>query len=306
MPLNWHNQGADAGLYSNSDIHAVRILAMEPTTDRHRGPDAGRRFYNHAQERLRILGEIPVHKFDADGGQPEDPDGNPDTSFLAKIPADTAFTFQTIDADGMVLNMSQTWHQLRPGEVRTDCGGCHAHSQKPTLFAETVAGGEGYEVWDLVNGTPLVTSAAKDESKRRWDKKQEAGLRTAKEEVVNVEYYRDIRPILDRSCVACHTKEKEEPAGNLVLDADDEEVQYRHLGKFPGTYFRLALDEGAAFGHKPPTYDSWGYPQASRTIRKFQARRSLLVWKIYGARLDGFSNDDHPSESKPGAQDLVL
>src|SRR5690606_8171966 len=34
MPLNWHNQGGDAGLYSNDDIHAVRILAMEPTTDR--------------------------------------------------------------------------------------------------------------------------------------------------------------------------------------------------------------------------------------------------------------------------------
>ena len=26
-----------------------------------------------------------------------DPDGNPDTSFLAKIPADVAFTFQTLD-----------------------------------------------------------------------------------------------------------------------------------------------------------------------------------------------------------------
>ena len=32
--LNWDNQGADAGLYTNDDIHAIRILAMEPTTDR--------------------------------------------------------------------------------------------------------------------------------------------------------------------------------------------------------------------------------------------------------------------------------
>ncbi len=30
--LNWFNQGSDAGVYSNDDIHAVRILAMEPTT----------------------------------------------------------------------------------------------------------------------------------------------------------------------------------------------------------------------------------------------------------------------------------
>src|SRR5262249_16646357 len=63
MPLNWHNQGADAGLYTNEAIHAVRILAMEPTTDRKQGPRAGRRFVSHAGERLRILGEIPVRKF---------------------------------------------------------------------------------------------------------------------------------------------------------------------------------------------------------------------------------------------------
>ena len=50
-----------------------------------------------------------------------------------------AFTFQTLDRDGMVLNMAQTWHQLRPGEVSNDCGGCHAHSQKPTPFEQTAA-----------------------------------------------------------------------------------------------------------------------------------------------------------------------
>src|SRR5256885_17055951 len=33
--------------------------------------------------------------------QPLDPDGNPDTSFLARVPADDAFTFQTLDRDGM-------------------------------------------------------------------------------------------------------------------------------------------------------------------------------------------------------------
>ena len=71
--------------------------------------------------------------------QPLDPDGNPDTSFLAKIPADVAWTFQTLDKHGMVLNMAQTWHQVRPGEVRNDCGGCHAHSQKPTDFKQTAA-----------------------------------------------------------------------------------------------------------------------------------------------------------------------
>ena len=122
---------------------------MEPTTFQHL------RFWNHANERLRILGEIPVRKFDGAGdGQPLDPDGNPDTSFLAKIPADTAFTFQTLDRQGMVLNMAQTWHQVRPGEIRNDCGGCHAHSQKPTLFEDTAAARASYKVFDLTKHGP--------------------------------------------------------------------------------------------------------------------------------------------------------
>ncbi len=309
MPLNFHNQGGDVGLYDNSEIHALRILAMEPTTDGHPG---GRRFYSHASERLRILGEIPVRKYDGrspsgatDNGQPLDPDGNPDTSFLAKIPADTAFTFQTIDRQGLMLNASQTWHQLRPGEMRVDCGGCHAHSQAPTSFESTLAAREDYKVWDLVNTTPLVTDRSADESHTQWDADGQAGLRRHDAEVYNVEYHRDIRPIFARSCVACHTRNAERPAGNLVLDADDEQIQYEHQGQFPGTYFRLAVDEKARFGHKPVGYDSWGYPNASRYIRKLQARRSLLVWKIFGKRLDGFHNDDHPSESRPGSGDLT-
>ena len=124
---------------------------MEPTTDRNRGgaEPAGCSTATPS-ERLRILGEIPVRKFDADEHSSRlDPDGNPDTSFLAKIPADTAFTFQTLDKDGMVLNMAQTWHQLRPGEIRNDCGGCHAHSQKPTPFEKTAAAKPDYKVFDL-------------------------------------------------------------------------------------------------------------------------------------------------------------
>src|SRR5205085_5190179 len=139
-------------------------------------------FHSHARERLRILGEIPVRHFgepgaSAPGGQPLDPDGNPDTSFLAKIPSDTAFTFQTLDRNGMVLNMAQTWHQLRPGEVRHDCGGCHAHSQQPTKFEETLASKPEYKVFDLTEKTPLLTTHDHDQSGQRWDTEQQTGLR---------------------------------------------------------------------------------------------------------------------------------
>jgi hypothetical protein len=292
-PYNWGGQGADAGLYENSDIHAVRILAMEPATQAVAG-----RFYNHAWERLRILGEIPVRKFgkgepgaSATGGQPTDPDGNPDTSFLAKIPADVAWTFQTLDRDGMVLNMAQTWHQVRPGEVRNNCGGCHAHSQQPTDFNLTLAARPDYALFDLTKHTPLVTSKAKDESKQKWDTADATGLKFEKG-VKDVEYHRDIKPILARSCVACHSAKSEKPAGGLVLD-DDKLVEgprwdLGNAGQLPATYNTLAAH----------------YIGSGKYVRGFQSRRSPLIWKVFGKRLDGFPAE--PAKGKEGIHKQIL
>ncbi len=284
---NWGSQGADAGKYDDSDIWAVRIVALEPNTHRSYGPENGRHFHNAANERHRILGEIPLRKTD-DQGQPIlDPEGNPDTSFLAKIPADTPFTFQTLDRNGMVLNMAQTWHQVRPGEVRTNCGGCHAHSQQPLDFAVTAASQPDYSVYDLSKVTPLISR----------DGDGNPAVNVVSEPVVDVEFYRDIRPILSRSCIAsCHTQGNPQPDGNLVFD------DYATYDGFPGDYKRLADDQDADFGYKPViTFGPvWRQTNASRYVRRFQSRRSLLMWKIFGERLDGWSNADHPTESVPG------
>ena len=132
---------------------------MEPSTHRsygpHGGPSGGQLFFSHAMERLRILGEIPLRKFDGGGNPILDAEGHPDTSFLLKVPANTPFTFQTLDRNGMVLNMAQTWHQLRPGEIRNNCGGCHAHSQKPTLFKDTAAAKPDWAAVLALSGTHL-------------------------------------------------------------------------------------------------------------------------------------------------------
>jgi len=288
---NWSTQGSDAGKYNNSDIWAVRLISMEPGTHRSYGPNGGpsgeQLFDSHAGERLRILGEIPLRKFNG-GGQPIlDPEGNPDTSFLARVVADTPFTFQTLDRNGLVLNMAQTWHQVRPGEARFDCGGCHAHSQQPLAFEDTYADRPDYPVADLTQVTPLLTH----------DAGGQPSLRTVNSPAVNVEFYADIRPLLVRSCVPCHTKNNPTPPGSLVLD------DYNSLNGFPGDYARLAADQNAQFGYKPLVNvggPRWRQSNASRYVRMFQSRRSLLMWKIFGQRLDGWSNADHPTESVPG------
>ncbi len=285
---NWTGQGADAGKYSDSDIWAVRIVGLEPNTHRSYGPNNGRHFDNHANERHRILGEIPLRKSDAQGAPILDPEGNPDTSFLVKIPADTPFTFQTLDRNGMVLNMAMTWHQVRPGEVRADCGGCHAHSQQPLDFALTEAAQTNYAVRDLSRQTPLITA----------DAAGQPSLLVVPQAKVDVEFYRDIRPLLTRSCIGCHTAADPNPPGALVLD---DTALYSGL---PGDYKRLADDRDADWGYPPVvtvgTDPRWRQTNASRYVRKFQSRRSLLTWKIFGQRLDGWSNADHPTETVPG------
>jgi hypothetical protein len=119
--------------------------------------------------------------------------------------------------------------------------------------------------------------------------------------VKNVEFYRDIKPILDRSCTACHTEKWDKPAGNLVLDDDQlvgGSVPYRGSAEVSGTYNRLVMDTQATHGHKP-LISSWR-GQPTRYIRPFQSRRSLLIWKVHGRRTDGWSNDDFPTETIPG------
>ena len=282
---NWGSQGADAGKYTNSDIYAVRILSMEPTSHLSYGPAPGRSYTNHANERLRILGEIPLRKYDGQGNPILDSDNNPDTSFQAKIPADVPFTFQTIDKDGLALNISQTWHQVRPGEVRNNCGGCHAHSQVGMDFSTTEAAQPGYQIPDLTLATPLLSKDLNS---------GDTTVTTQNVGAVDVEYYQDIKPILQRSCVQCHSINGPAEAG-LVLD--DEAV----VNGYENTYNRLARDSDANYGIPPVISNGkWRQTNASRYIRRFQSRRSLLAWKIFGRRLDGWTNADHPTESVPG------
>ena len=264
LGTNWNLQGSDVGKYTNSEIASVRIVMEEPTSE------GKRKWFNHVNERLRILGEIPLLKSHADGSTVRDQEGNPDTSFWAKVPANTPFTFQMLDREGRLLTMAQTWHQVRPGEIRTNCGGCHAHSQTPLAFEGTAAA--------HTSPVDLTTTPVKD-----------------------VEFVRDIRPILRRSCVSCHRGsgapaglafDDETPVAGAVFDSPEVVT--------PGDYARLARDSSARWGIKPVQKYGWIPPNGSRYVRILQSRRSLLVWKLFGARLDGWTNEQWPTETTPG------
>ena len=120
-----------------------------------------------------------------------------------------------------------------------------------------------------------------------------------------VEYWNHVRPILQSKCIACHTSVPQAPYSFedvMELDLDRDFDTVIEGGRFwPGTFFRLTQDERAVYGLPPmSSYGSWFLPQATRYVRAFQSRQSLLAWKVWGERLDGRTNADRPTEAVPG------
>jgi hypothetical protein len=296
---NWTIQGAEAGVFTDDDIYAVRIIATPPkpftaTIDKQTGtfapctPDGTddwskvcrhledprlehvvARYGSYHGERWEILGEFPVKKPDVTDGH-----GEPDTSWQAKIPADMPTFIQTIDKNGMTLVSELTWRALKSGEKRTDCGGCHAHSTEPLDFNTTEAG----------KNKPIVGVAGVNSSDARvkdgiWDLTLNSipllnatGVTFEPGYSYGVEFNRDIVPILNNRCVSCH--------------------------KAGGTGSKFILDgSGGRDAWSVISEDgSYAAPQRSRYIRTPQARQSLFVWAAWDERLDGRSNSTRSND----------
>jgi hypothetical protein len=164
--------------------------------------------------------------------------------------------------------------------VRTNCGGCHPHSQPPTLFEKTQAARADYKIWDLVTNPPLFTTRANDRTGKKWDKDDRTGV-VFTTGVKDVEFQRDIKPMLQRSCVACHSVRHDKPAGRLALD-DDRPISKRGLVPWAEN---VQIPPGLPRNYARLVQYAWA----------FQARRSPLIWMVHGQRLDGFRNEDIPS-----------
>jgi len=285
---NWTVQGADAGVYNNSDIYGVRIIAVPPkpyTRPIDKYLDSARwnavsrylhdnrleqvvaRFGSAHGERWEILGEFPVKKSSVTDGQ-----GNPDTSWLAKIPADMPTFIQTIDDKGMTLTSELAWRALKAGEKRADCGGCHAHSVEPLDF-DTTEAGQGKPIVGIagVNSTdPEVKDGVWDLTLNKIPLLNDTGVTFVSGYSYGVEFNRDVVPILNSRCVSCH--QAGQSGAKLILNND------------PWSKIMQAGDYSA------------NEIQVSRYIRMPQARQSLLVWATWGERLDGRTNSERSDD----------
>ena len=276
----FNSQGTDTIRYTADDLCGVRILAAAPN----RGNRAYTEIANLAGERLSILGEFPVRKRDVQGNPLLDPSGDPDTSFLVRFPANTAYFMQAIDCHGRSLNTDQTWQQLRPGESKT-CGGCHVHSKAPrNHFAATAAAAAGFQPWRLGEGqVPLLAG----ESAQQVQIRQVAGYG------LQIDLQRDIMPIFQSRCVSCHGGTN--PQAGLALDRPGTHGP----GSQPAsTWWCLVRDYTQQCVPESLRHTSSSgstalrRPQVSRHLRAFNALGSLLYWKAANQRTDNVLDSD--------------
>ncbi len=257
--------GQDTIRFPNSRIHAAQVVADMSHVFGNNSwyqPLAGRyRSHNNGTQVWGILGEIPLRKFAPNGSPILDAQGNPDTSYEVRIPADVPFHNRVIDVDGITLTSETTWHSARPGERKNNCGGCHAHSinTQPLDFGTTAAGQAGYTVTDFALQTPVVSR----------DPQNQPSVLIKPGRAWVVEYWQDVQPILTARCVGCHNS----PA-SLDLRANAS----------PPPWDSLAFTNTSGY---PILY---GAHQPTKYVRKNAASQSLLVWKAYGSRLDGRSD----------------
>lgn len=130
---------------------------------------------NCAWDLKMVLGIVPVEE---------------DGSVLFECPADLPVYFQLLDENGMMIQSMRSWSTLMPGEVFS-CVGCHENKN-----SVPVGGGE-------------VTLALKKGVQRLqkdiWMTTEEYDDYDPYSDYSGFSYSNEIQPILDKSCIVCHT-----------------------------------------------------------------------------------------------------
>lgn len=296
-------QGTDTIKYTDNDLCGIRILGILPNRSRNSYNESISTYSEIANitgERVSILGEFAVRNKASNGQEIIDKSGNPDTSFLVRMPANVPHMLQGIDCEGRTLNTDQTWQALRPGEMKT-CGGCHVHSRESRLeFSETFAATTEYKIHHLGEGqVPLLTGKSNGVIESR----------TVPGYGMRIDYTRDIAPIFKRRCISCHGGTN--PKGGLSLDRPGIDAPKK--GTPASTWWCLVRDRSQKClseknrfetRQKPWANYTFARPQITKYIRAFNSRGSLLYWKAAGKRTDNLTDDSYTDTSPKNKRDI--
>ncbi len=300
--LNLGGQGGDLAIYDSAEIAGVRVSLPIPTYPL--GVSGGKQQWAGVQDHhMRILGEFPITK----AGNVLDAKGNPDTSFIVRIPADTPFLFQAIDDRGMALNIETTSRSATRGEKQL-CEGCHLHTDVTEgldpfdSYAHKTAGyfgdftTESAPLFDggVANGIPTTLPAT-----TIYDETIAPGVSSRKS--FAVEWENGVSQLVDQYCSACHAKGKPaQMTTGLLLDGSVRTYELLTKNEYISeSGARIHARTKPDVGLDPDDFVNPALDRiipmafcclASRWLALNSARSSMLVWALYGERLDGRDN----------------
>ncbi|MCF6264863.1 MAG: hypothetical protein L3J24_14925, partial [Xanthomonadales bacterium] len=299
--LNLASSGAELAIFDNDEIFGIRVLMPVPFMPGNMPSYIRQQGWSGFQQHhLRILGEYPIRKPDGSGVEPTDAQGNPDTSFVVRVPADTPFLMQTIDKRGMALDIETASRSVVRGEEQY-CSGCHVHTRVGMDPLKSRAVINTNEFGDFTtNSAPLFVGFDSNDFPVVADAQDvypnEAGA-TARRSFA-VDWDNNIAPIIQNRCASCHAEGA--PAQQLTgLRLDADKRTYELLTK--NRYTRedgTAINSGFKPGDGLTDIDVTGRDRitsrngnrcctSSRWVSVNSARSSMLAWALYGERLDG-------------------
>jgi hypothetical protein len=164
-----------------------------------------------------------------------------DGSAYFEAPALRSVYFVALDKEGRTVKRMQSFCSVMPGET-VSCVGCHERRVEPPRFARPpLATLRGPSRIEPIPGIPDV-----------------------------IDYPRDIQPIWDKHCVACHSPDQ--PDGRVVLTGDCNDW-------FTQSYYALFASNQVS--------DSEGYEEdGNRPVRGFGSAASALMRKLDGSHYE--------------------
>jgi len=295
--LNLASSGAELAIFDNDEIYGIRVLMPVPNTpkDLYKGDEKWVHFQRH---HLRILGEYPVRKPDGNGVEPTDDQGNPDTSFIVRVPANTPFLMQTIDKRGMALDIETTSRSVVRGEQQY-CAGCHVHTREGMDTFNSLAEGDENKFGDFTGASaPLFVGEDADgfptvaAAQTTYSDENGANARRS----FAVDWVNNIAEIVQNRCASCHAEGQ--PAQQLTglrLDGDNRSYDLIIRNKYTredGTVINAGFKSGDGLTDIDVEDTDRITPHfqcctPSRWVSANSARSSMLVWALYGERMDG-------------------
>ncbi|MEK9138795.1 MAG: hypothetical protein AAB393_16860, partial [Bacteroidota bacterium] len=219
-------------------------------------------------EKQRVVGYAPVRS---------------DGSFAVEVPANRSLHMQTLDQYAMMIVNQPTWVQVMTGERRL-CTGCHdAHDRDriindleilSSLQVRNKARGTTYEAGFNNADNVMSHPAARIDTVDFFDRYRTSRTNT-------------IQAILDQRCVSCHNAAS--PAGGLSLaTVPSDLVPPPPNSNMSGTttvYDTLTM----ANKYRARSNTQMNY------VSQYGARRSPLMWVMYGRQLNNSGNTDYRS-----------